>query len=520
MEGADASQALQARIAELEEKNNTLEEKNNTLEEKNNTLEEKNNTLEEENKTLKEDKTVLEKDNSIATARADFGRCDYSTKSFAEILVLIASCQFPDVPQSVLDNYVQQEGASNTSREYIDSSASHVTAHQQGATTLQISKIRLHMMQNTKSKVTLMELELDETELESLVSNSLFNFDVAAMNNFVTEQSATLQELRKAFYFRFNDSRKFKETSEFQPIFIDFLKPILDCFLTGGESLSAQKHKLVGTLFIGDENNEEAEKEVNGHTDVLVLRRGESAASWTDSDSLKFHAELKSPFGTLYQRNANAAKDQVVIETEIIAKMLAAEDSGRCRRVFGALTDLFAIAIVVREAQGDEECPMPNPPSTYISRRQVGPRPFLLRLLLLFCDLDDDVWSDLLSRSKTIVDTRTDEVDDAEVGDMEEETANPSQDDQHGAADENVPSNGPAGRTRSQTDHSHFRTSKGRDHLQDEEEDEEDEEGGSDACIRKLFQWEASRRGLAYLSASELNARTVHRFQHKDFPLL
>jgi hypothetical protein len=38
--------------------------------------------------------------------------------------------------------------------------------------------------------------------------------------------------------------------------------------------------------------------------------------------------------------------------------------------------------------------------------------------------------------------------------------------------------------------------------------------------MRKLFQWEASRRGLAYLSASELNARTVHRFQHKDFPLL
>jgi len=498
MEGADAFQALQARIAALVDERAKLEE---------------------EIKTLKEDKTVLEKDSSIATARADFGRCDYSTKSFAEILVLIASCQFPDVPQSVLDNYVQQEGASNTSREYIDSSASHVTAHQQGATTLQISKIRLHMMQNTKSKVTLMELELDETELERLVSDSLFNSDDEAMNNFVTEQSATLQELRKAFYFRFNDSDKFKEISEFQPIFIDFLKPILDCFLAEGEALSAQKTKLVGTLFIGDENNEEAEKEVNGHTDVLVLRRGESAASWTDSDSLKFHAELKSPFGTLYQRNANAAKDQVVIETEIIAKMLAAEGSGRCRRVFGALTDLFAIAIVVREAQGDEG-PMPNPPSTYISRRQVGPRPFLLRLLLLFCDLDDAVWSVLLSRSKTIVDTRTDEVDDAEVGDMEEETANPSQDDQHGAADENVPSNGPAGRTRSQIGHSHFRTSKGRDHLQDEEEDEEDEEGGSDACMRKLFQWEASRRGLAYLSASELNARTVHRFQHKDFPLL
>ena len=201
MEGADAFQALQAHIAALVEKNNTLEEENKTLKEE-------KNTLKEENKTLKEDKTVLEKDNSIATARADFGRCDYSTKSFAEILVLIASCQFPDVPQSVLDNYVQQEGASNTSREYIDSSASHVTAHQQGATTLQISKIRLHMMQNTKSKVTLMELELDETELEGLVSDSLFNSDDEAMNNFVTEQSATLQELRKAFYFRFNDSDK------------------------------------------------------------------------------------------------------------------------------------------------------------------------------------------------------------------------------------------------------------------------------------------------------------------------
>jgi hypothetical protein len=311
---------------------------------------------------------------------------------------------------------------------------------------------------------------------------------------------------------------RFTETAEFQPIFIDFLASIVERCLAGGVALSAQKNKLEGKLFIRDESNIETEKEVNGHTDVLVVRREESAADWTDSDTLKFHVELKSPFGALYQRSANAAKDQVVIETEIIVKMLAAEGSGRCRRVFGALTDLFAIAIVVREAQGDDESH--HQPITYISRRRVDPRGFLLRLLLLFCDLEDVTWRDLLSRSMTLIDTAAAEDDDAEAGEGGEGIANPSQDGV--AADENVAASGRARLTRSVVKHSHFYTSKGQAQCEYEDEDEDEDKEGRVEAIKKLFQWEASRLGLAYLSASELNSRNsaMPRFQHKEFPLL
>ena len=470
-------------------------------------------TLKAENAVLEDKVAGLEAEKGILETRAVFRDCVLSTKSFCDILELIVACQFPDVPKDVLDEYLSQQDASNTSREYVCSSSSHVSAHQQGASTMQISKVRLRMMQYTQSRVFLRELNLDEIELEKLVCDSLFNCEEEEMDSFLAEQSAILQELRKAFYFRFNAKARFTETTEFQPIFIDFLGPIVERCLAGGVTLSAQKNKLERKLFIRDESNIETEKEVNGHTDVLVLRCKEPTANFTDSDALKFHVELKSPFGALYQCNANAAKDQVVLETEIIAKMLSEESS---RRALGALTDLFAIAIVVREAQGDDESH--QQPITYISRRRVDPRAFLLRLLLLFCDLEDFTWRDLLSRSMTLIDTAAAEDDDAEAGEGGEGIANPSQDGV--AADENVAASGRARLTRSVVKHSHFYTSKGQAQCEYEDEDE-DEEGRVEA-IKKLFQWEASRLGLAYLSASELNSRNsaMPRFQHKEFPLL
>jgi hypothetical protein len=136
-----------------------------------------------------------------------------------------------------------------------------------------------------------------------------------------------------------------------------------------------------------------------------------------------------------------------------------------------------------------------------------------MRLLLLFCDLDDLAWTDLLSHSNTIVDT-------AEAGEGEEGIANPSQDGV--AADGNVAASGRARLTSSATKHSHFYTSKGQAQGENEDEDEDEDEEFRAEALKKLFQWEASRLGLAYLSASELNSRNsaMPRFQHKEFPLL
>jgi hypothetical protein len=212
------------------------------------------------------------------------------------------------------------------------------------------------------------------------------------------------------------------------------------------------------------------------------------------------------------------AKDQVVIETEVIAKMLP-EDSSR--RVLGALTDLFAIAIVVREAEGDEASD--NQPITYISRRELDPRAFLMRLLLLFCEFDNIGWRELLSHSKTLVDTAAVEDDDPEAGEGDEgrneAIANPSQD--GAAADENEVASGRVRLARN-AKRSHLHTSKGQDQENDEDKDEDEDEEGRAEAIKKLFQWEARRLGLAYLSASELNARNsdMPRFQHKEFPHL
>ena len=487
------------------------------LEESNTTLKESYAVLEESNTTLEENYAVLKENYAITEARALLVARDCSVSGLAKILATIKECQLSDVPTDVLDNYLRQPDASNTSREYVCSSASRVTAHQLGASTMQISKVRLHMMQGTQSRVNLKELELDEIELAKLVCESLFNSDDEEMNNFVQDQSAILRELRKAFYFRYKAGNKFTETAEFQPIFIDFLGPIVERCL-GGVALSAQKNKLEGKLFIGDDENRVTEKEVNGHTDVLVLRCKELADDWTDSNVLKFHVELKSPFGALYQCSASAAKEQVVIETEIIAKMLLGDSS---RRVLGALTDLFAIAIVVREAQRDEKSD--DQPITYMSSRQLEPRAFLMRLLLLFCDLEDVAWRDLLSRSKTIVDTAAVEDDNPEAGEGDEgrneAIANPSQD--GAAADEDEAASGRAHLARN-AKRSHFHTSKGQEQEEDEDEDEDEDEEGRAEAIKQLFQWEARRLGLAYLSESELNARNsaMPRFQHKEFPLL
>jgi len=197
----------------------------------------------------------------------------------------------------------------------------------------------------------------------------------------------------------------------------------------------------------------------------------------------------------------------VVIETEIIAKMLPGDSS----RVLAALTDMFALVIVVREAHRDENGH--DHPITYISSRRVDPRLYLLRLLFLFCDLDDVAWTELLSRSQTPVDTAVSGDDGAGAGVGGEGIANPGQDGI--AADKNAAPSTHSHFTRSSAKHHNFHIGNG----QDEDEDE-DEERRAEA-IRKLFRWEASRLGQVYLSASELNSRksAMPRFQHKNFTL-
>jgi hypothetical protein len=167
------------------------------------------------------------------------------------------------------------------------------------------------------------------------------------------------------------------------------------------------------------------------------------------------------------------------------------------RRVLGAITDLFVIAIMVRvpkmlPVDGDS---LNNRPISFISHRVVNSRSFLLQLMFLLGDYNDNQWTQLLSRSNTSI----------ELNDLKEEKEGEKGRDEK-CLEENKPhpsskndkENNVASRTRSNISASTFAIDA---FCSDDREDFIAD------STKRLLQWECNRHGLAYLSEDELHRR-------------
>ena len=403
-------------------------------------------------------------------------------------------CNYPSISnENFIDEYLGASDAANASTLYINASDSHVSEYQISSNRLQISRVRSKMLQNTESKLNIRLWELDEQDIiEVILDCSVFNSH-DDMEIFITEQSKILETLRRAMHFQFESTGSCcNEVTEFQPLLILFLEPFAEYFRSGSVVKCAQSLLLEGSLFIGGDSHEKVEKIIKGHTDVIVFDTHEDQTM----DHMVCHLELKPPCGPLHHSHSFKEKDQLMIESEIIGQMLANNF-----RVFGGITDLFAIAIMVRvpfhllDNDSGSNNSNSNRPVSFISHRVVHSRSFLLRLMLLFGIYDDTQWSRLLSRSKTMLVLNDNEEE-------EEENKCSEGDKPPRTTDGNV-----ASRTRAAAAirvRSSFYSDDNEDILAE--------------STKRLLQWECKRHGLSYLSEDELNRRNGLQSQSKTRP--
>ena len=460
---------------------------------------------------LEQSERLLEQERSSReqiAARLDFrNHLNVGFTSLEELIELCLRCNYPSsFNENDVGEYMGPSDAANASTIYINASESCVSENQMASNSLQISRVRTKMLQGTESKLEIRLWDLDDQNvIEAILHSGVFDAR-NDLETFIEEQSEILEMLRQALHFLHESGGCCSEVTEFQPLFILFLEPIAARLRPASVVKCAQGLNLHGTLFIGDDTHDSVEKIVNGHTDVIVLDARvdeieiEDQYDWQQLDRMICHLELKPPFGPLRHPYSFREKDQLLIESEIVGQMLCSE----CR-VLGALTDLFAIAIMVR-------VPFPllpfdddsnsNRPVSFISHRVAHSRPFLLRLMFLLGDYDEDQWTLLLSRSKTPL-----VLNDTE----EEEEAEKAEDEKCPEGDKlppppRVSENNVASRTRTRT------AAATRAIASFYSDDREDFIAES---TKRLLKWECKRHGLSYLSEDELNRRNALQYQSK-----
>ena len=516
--------------------------------------------LEQVETLLEQERRSREEDQARLSFRDGLNR---GFESLEKLLELCDRGNYPSIPHTYIDNYCgAKSDEANASTCYINASESRVSDNQISLNNLQISKVRTKMLQGTESKLNIRSWELDDQDvIKAILECAVFDSE-NEMNIFITDQIENLDKLRRAIYFLYESTGHCcDEVNEFQPLFILFLEPFAALFKnrrrqtdTDHESETsscvvkvecAQRVLLKGKLFIGDDTHASVDKIVRGHTDVIVFERkegqgdndivshqseseGNNSALDSELAEMVCHYEVKSPCGVLHHPKCFREKDQLLIESEIIGQMLTKENnspSSSSKKVLGGLTDLFAIAIMVRvpashcrhvleyangqkESTGGPSNSNSNiqGPISFISHRIVHPRAFILRVMLLLGNYDDDQWIQLLSRSHTLL----------ELNDYDEEEEEEKEFEKNESVGEN-PGPPPAptdnaniiGPTSASTSASKFRghgRSRGNDtssfsFYSDNHEEKVEE------STRRLLQWDCKRRGLAYLSKDELNRR-------------
>jgi hypothetical protein len=187
------------------------------------------------------------------------------------------------------------------------------------------------MCEGTSSRFAVYLWELPTNDvLQTIVCEHLFANDESEMNSFLRDQIRKLEKIRGAYSHTFtNDGFKAGELLQFQPIFIMFLSQLIAATHQPFDVASAQSILLKGKLEVLGKNGTIVTKEISGYTDIIVTPKvaGKNSAAAVALCQMKgtpveeFHIEIKSAFRSLYQKPADAQKDQVLAQSEAISQM-------------------------------------------------------------------------------------------------------------------------------------------------------------------------------------------------------
>jgi hypothetical protein len=167
------------------------------------------------------------------------------------------------------------------------------------------------------------------------------------------------------------------------------------------------------TLQTNVQLNDGREINVSGHTDVFICNPTEQDSNGQNPVPafyrLMFLVELKLPNSSLNRCDVYQARDQTLMETEMVARMQARHRSLAAQAtetistvefetiVKSCYTDMYAISISIRIPQ--HLVPSATTRIYLVESRLVDPDKYIKRLLLLFCNLDANDILRLMNKS-------------------------------------------------------------------------------------------------------------------------
>ena len=168
-------------------------------------------------------------------------------------------------------------------------------------------------------------------------------------------------------------------------------------------------------------------------------------------------------------------------------------DKEQSKAVHGALTDLFALGVAIRTPPTAAV----KHPIFYMSKRITSPKSYVLQLLLLMCNLQQEDYDVFVSESNSDIPVFDSLENESDV--LEPTTAKPT-----GGVGKSAGSGGVMITTSNKPPPStkHSRLQAKMEITCADEYDEDREE-----AIRELLSWDYRRRGLTYLSEEELLGR-------------
>ena len=199
------------------------------------------------------------------------------------------------------------------------------------------------------------------------------------------------------YYNSKSDHRSINETSVFQPVFALFLEGLLNQLQVDVEESNQFEVKHVNKnlilerlIRIKNVDNDDITVQLRGYSDIAIKRKGDEFIA----EALQTIFELKSPFKSLYHSASNAEKDQLVAEITTLNCMKSENEMISVKTLLlGALTDMFSINVMIE---------LPRLSECFMSHSVTDSNSYILYLLLLLLDFDEDSISPLIESSRTL----------------------------------------------------------------------------------------------------------------------
>ena len=326
---------------------------------------------------LKELNKALGRD--LAEARRDLARESFARKlSKCTVVTFLENLRAADFGSLYEDEYADGyfsdylKSDLDTTGVFVEKSRTGSSVTSKDPKVIRISSFDVRVL---STPLDLKHMEIEDLKLEHIIMASLFNENPFIYNDFMIFAQDLLKQVRHALYYCYKASIILNETTHFQPCFSLFVKVLLEKLPPSGFTsvfnVTGMKLESKINVFTSKDLISFEEYTLKGKGEVLFTS-DEGAPSQEAGGCQKFRqlsaTELKLPFCGL-RHQSHFHRDQVIGQLMCLASEV-------CEHVpiASALTDLFAISVVLRDADAHY----------FISSRVVELRAYILRLLILF----------------------------------------------------------------------------------------------------------------------------------------